>query len=113
MTWLENLFTKTRVTGKPTPWGTAYTVWFGESGYRSSADGTLWSMIHGGGPAPFSESERCRRAVRRARKRNAIEVVGQNEWGDLLESFTPEHRGQILAGGLRGKEDAVNSGLLP
>ena len=99
------------VKAEHTPWGTAYTVTLDGIEYQSSADGTLWTR--GYKSIPFRISERCRRAVRRARKAGKIETTEGKKWSDLLDGLPPDMRSKIIAGGLEGQRNAKNSGLLP
>ena len=98
------------VKAEHTPWGTAYTVTLDGIEYQSSADGTLWTR--GYKSVSFLVSERCRRAVRRARRAVKIETTEGN-WPELLAGMSPDFRAKIVAGGLEGQRNAKNSRLLP
>lgn len=100
-----------KVTVESSPWGDAYEVSFGPRSYHSSADGTLW-YVNGGGFASFTTSELCRLVVRIARLFRRVERK-PSRWPGLLDTLPGDMREDILAGGLKGQEDARKSGLLP
>ncbi len=100
------------VTAESTPWGTAYKVTIGDNIYESSCDGTLWNTIPRGDYS-FEASERCRAAVRKAKRNGTIEKVTSDRWDKLIGNMSPEFRSKIVAGGNEGRVNAAKTGLLP